>query len=73
MTGVSGKLPIEIGSVTEITSLEIEDSDLSEGFLPESIVMCTKLEYLSLYKSKIPSKIPEGYSSLKSLGIQLNS
>jgi hypothetical protein len=73
MTGVNGKLPIEIGSVTELTTLELEECDLSDGPLPESIVLCTKLEYLSLYNCDIPGDIPDGFSALEKLGIRLDS
>jgi hypothetical protein len=73
MTGVSGKLPIEIGSITELTVLSLEESDLSGGPIPESIVNCIKLEILNLYNCDIPGEIPVGLSALKLLGIQLNS
>jgi hypothetical protein len=73
MPGVNGKLPLDIGSVTELTTSELEECDFSDGPLPESIVMCTKLEYISLYKSEIPSKIPDGFSALEKLGIRLDS
>jgi hypothetical protein len=73
MTGVNGKLPIEIGSVTELTVLKITDGDLSDGPIPESIVECTKLEILNLYNCNIPGDIPVGFSALEKLGIRLDS
>jgi hypothetical protein len=43
LTGVDGHLPLAIGNLTELTVIDIEDSNLSARPVPDSIGLCTKL------------------------------
>jgi hypothetical protein len=45
---VDGHLPFEIGNFTELIEINIADSDLSAGPVPESIGFCTKLVKVQL-------------------------
>jgi hypothetical protein len=68
-----GLIPQEIGSLTELKKIEIRESNLSGGQVPESIGLCTQLTDLILYECKLQGEFPVGIRELKSLGIQFNS
>jgi Leucine-rich repeat (LRR) protein len=69
LTGVIGQLPLEIGNITELTLINMENSDLSEGKVPESIGLCTKLVKVHFWNCKLLGEFPTGLQTLKSLGI----
>jgi Leucine-rich repeat (LRR) protein len=66
--GVEGHLPLEIGNLTELIEIDIRDSDLSEGPVPDSIGLCIKLEKVRLSSCKLQGVFPTGLRYLKSLG-----
>jgi Leucine-rich repeat (LRR) protein len=72
MGGVIGHLPLEIGNLTELNEIDIRDSDLSEGLVPDSIGLCTKLITLRLPRCKLKGEFPVGLRTLKSLEVALN-
>jgi Leucine-rich repeat (LRR) protein len=63
------KLPLDLGSLTELTKLNMWNCDLSAGTVPDSIALCTKLEYLQCYRCQLQGVFPAGLRKLKSLGI----
>jgi hypothetical protein len=71
MIAVVGQLPLEIGNITELIDINIRWSDLSAGPVPESIGLCTKLEFVRLHKCKLNGEFPKGLRMLKSLGISI--
>jgi hypothetical protein len=70
MSGVAGQLPLELGKITELISLDIGESDLSagSGSVPDSIGLCTKLIKLILWTCKLKGGFPV-VRDLKSLGM----
>jgi hypothetical protein len=68
LRGVEGKLPDEIGNITELISIEIAISNLAAGPVPEGIGLCTKLKSINFYLCKLKGKFPVGIRGLKSLG-----
>jgi hypothetical protein len=71
LSGVVGKLPQELGNLTELVSIDIRRSDLEAGSVPDSIATCTKLEVLILFRCKLPSGLPIGLRKLKLIGIPI--
>jgi hypothetical protein len=71
--GASGQIPLEIGNLTELTNLDIRDSNLSADSVPDSIAMCVKLVELKLVNCKLQGGFPIGIRELKSLGILNNT
>jgi Leucine-rich repeat (LRR) protein len=76
ITGAAGQLPLEIGNLTELTKLDIRNSDLSGGPIPDSLSSCTKLYRLVLEVSKLTGNanflllqgtIPNGIGDLTKL------
>jgi hypothetical protein len=69
---VDGHLPLEIGQITELLNINIRNSDLSAGSVPESIGLCTKLARVVLNECKIEGELPVGLRELKnSLGMSI--
>jgi hypothetical protein len=68
---VVGKLPLEIGQITELIELNIYSSDLSAGPVPDSIDFCTKLVKLRFYSCKLQGAFPKGLRTLKSLRMSI--
>jgi Leucine-rich repeat (LRR) protein len=66
---VVGQLTLEIGQITELIEIDIRDSDLSAGPVPDNIGLCTKLEKVRLVNCKLQGPFPVGLRTLKSLGI----
>jgi hypothetical protein len=66
---INGHLPLEIGQITELMEINIEDSDLSAGAVPDSIGLCTKLVKVVLVWCKLQGGVPVGLRELKSLGM----
>jgi hypothetical protein len=60
-TGVAGKLPDEIGSVTELFVIRIRGIT---GSIPESICKLVLLTHLNLEKSSIEGEIPKCFGDL---------
>jgi Leucine-rich repeat (LRR) protein len=67
LNDVDGHLSLEIGNLTELIVLQIMTSDLSAGPVPDSIGLCTKLDYVQLYNCKLQGVFPTGLRELKSL------
>jgi hypothetical protein len=65
---VDGHLPLEIGQITELIEIDIRDSDLSAGPVPDSIEFCTKLVKVILRDCKLLGDFPVGLRELESLG-----
>jgi Leucine-rich repeat (LRR) protein len=72
MDGVVGQLPVGIGNITELTEIDIDNSDLSAGPVPESIGLCTKLVKVRLYYCKLQGTFPTGLRTLKALGMSID-
>jgi hypothetical protein len=72
LTDVEGRLPLELGNVTELTKLDIIHSDLSVSPVPDSIEMCTKLERIRFWDCKLQGQFPVGLRTLKALRIFIN-
>jgi Leucine-rich repeat (LRR) protein len=68
MSSARGFLPLAIGNLTELITIELDNSDLAAGPIPESITLCTKLEHLILNHCKLEGVLPSGLSKLTSLG-----
>jgi hypothetical protein len=66
LSGVVGKLPQELGNLTELVSIDIRRGDLKAGTLPYNIATCTKLEVLILFGCKMQGGFPVGLRDLKS-------
>jgi hypothetical protein len=71
LSGVVGKLPQELGNLTELVSIDIRRSDLEAGSVPKSIATCTKLEVLILLGCKLQGEFPSGFRKLKFIGIPI--
>jgi hypothetical protein len=71
LTSVAGRLPLEIGNITELKSLDIQNSDLSAGLVPESIGRCIKLIYVKLRSCNLQQQFPTGLKTLESLGMYI--
>jgi Leucine-rich repeat (LRR) protein len=56
---VDGHLPLEIGNLTELISIDIDYSDLSAGPVPDSIGLCTKLVKIRLQSCKLEGEFPK--------------
>jgi Leucine-rich repeat (LRR) protein len=69
LDSVDGQLPLEIGNLTELIEIDIKDSDLSAGPVPDSLGACIKLVKIRLESCKLRSHLPMGLQKLKSLGI----
>jgi hypothetical protein len=69
---VAGQLPLEIGNITELTLIDIDKSDLSEGPVPESIGLCIILVKVRLKDCKLQGQFPVGLRTLKALGIYID-
>jgi Leucine-rich repeat (LRR) protein len=67
-----GQLPLEIGNLTELIEIDILNSDLSAGPVPDSIGLCTKLVKVRLNGCKLEGDFPMGLQTLKSLGRSIN-
>jgi LRR receptor-like serine/threonine-protein kinase FLS2 len=72
LTGVAGHLPLTIGNITELTEIDIRDSNLSAGPVPDSIGLCTKLVTVLLNNCELQGQFPAGLRELKSLGLSIN-
>jgi hypothetical protein len=60
LNNVDGKLPLEIGQITELIELSIVNSDLSAGPVPESIGLCSMLRSLNFEDCKLQGEFPVG-------------
>jgi hypothetical protein len=69
LTGVDGHLPLEIGQITELIEINIQNSDLSAGPVPNNIGLCSKLVKIILVWCKLEGEFPIGLRKLKSLGM----
>jgi Leucine-rich repeat (LRR) protein len=58
-----------MGQLTELIRIDIRNSDLSAGPVPETIELCAKLKVMYLYRCKLQGEFPAGVRSLKSIGI----
>ncbi|WP_281309717.1 VWA domain-containing protein [Flavobacterium flavigenum] len=65
---LSGSLPDEIGQLTELKSLIIQQSPLS-GALPQGLFLLNNLEVLILYSNNIEGSIPPAIANLHSLQV----
>jgi Leucine-rich repeat (LRR) protein len=72
LRGAVGYLPLEIGKITELIELNIQDSNLSAGPVPDSIGFCTKLVRVRLVACNLQNEFPIGLRTLKSLGMSIN-
>ncbi|KAL6195210.1 hypothetical protein ACLB2K_030830 [Fragaria x ananassa] len=68
---LNGQLPHSIGSLTELTKLNLGKNQLS-GSLPAEILSCTKLQLLDLGNNGFSGKIPKQLGQIPSLEISLN-
>jgi hypothetical protein len=71
LSGVAGKMPQELGNLTELVSIDIRSSDLKAGQVPRSIASCTKLKSIIFYLCKLQGEFPVGLHGLKSIGISI--
>jgi hypothetical protein len=67
LNGVKGKLPLEIGNITELISIDIDYSDLSAGPVPDSIGLCIKLVKVALGRCKLQGYFPVGLQKIASV------
>lgn len=67
---LKGKLPIELGLLSNLVSLDL-DQNYVEGSIPSELGDLSKLEYFSAYQNQLNGNIPPELGSLKNL-IQLN-
>jgi Leucine-rich repeat (LRR) protein len=65
----TGRLPLEIGNLTELEIINISRGDFSAGPVPDSIRACSHLKSFTLFKCKFQAEFPSGLEGLKSLGI----
>lgn len=63
---IYGKIPAEIGNLTELRNLELSDNYLS-GEIPPQITKLKKLWQLELYSNHFTGKLPAGLGNLTSL------
>ncbi|KAL7608397.1 hypothetical protein Lser_V15G11290 [Lactuca serriola] len=61
---LSGSLPIEVGKLTMLTSLDLSDNNLS-GDIPSSLGSCTSLVFFSLKGNLFQGTIPSSLSSMR--------
>jgi hypothetical protein len=69
LNDVDGHLPLEKGNLTELIEIDIEDSDLSAGPVPDSIGWWTKMVKVRLRKCKLQGGFPIGVRTLRGLGM----
>ena len=63
---LSGKIPPEIGNLTELTNLRITNNNLSDS-IPSEIGNLTKLDYLTLGNNQLTGPIPREIGNLTNL------
>jgi Leucine-rich repeat (LRR) protein len=63
---IEGKIPPEIGNLTELINLELSTNSIS-GEIPPEIVKLNKLWQLELYENYLTGKIPVGFRNLTRL------
>lgn len=70
---LSGTLPSELGSLAELTRLDVSNNPGIQGTLPPSLGKLTKLTYLGMSDTQIGGTLPESFgelTALKTLGLQ---
>ncbi|XP_068317171.1 probable LRR receptor-like serine/threonine-protein kinase At3g47570 [Pyrus communis] len=63
---LTGPLPVEVGYLVHLTSLNVLRNNLS-GAIPSSLGSCTSLERLYLQGNKFEGTIPQSFKDLKGL------
>ena len=66
--GLSGVLPAELGSLTNLQVLHLYENELS-GALPESLGNLTNLRELHLYENELSGALPESLGNLTNLQV----
>ncbi|MDR2274059.1 MAG: hypothetical protein LBF27_24345 [Sphingobacterium sp.] len=66
---LAGKIPAEIGYLTELTELQLSNNYTIEGTLPASIGTLSKLKTLTCSRNQISGSIPAEFANLKELTI----
>jgi hypothetical protein len=70
MSAIVGRLPLEIGNLTELEIINISRGDFSAGPVPDSIRACSHLKSFTLFKCNFQAEFPSGLEGLKSLGLK---
>ncbi|WCJ42955.1 Receptor kinase-like protein Xa21 [Euphorbia peplus] len=66
--GLTGTIPEEIGNLTNLISLNLENNNL-EGFIPKTIGKLRKLQGISINSNRIQGTIPSELCGLESLNV----
>jgi hypothetical protein len=66
---LAGKIPAEIGYLTELTELQLSNNYTIEGTLPAAIGTLSKLKTLTCSRNQISGSIPAEFANLKELTI----
>jgi Leucine-rich repeat (LRR) protein len=69
---LTGSLPAELGSLTELTRLDVSTNPGLHGTLPSSLGNLTKLTYLTVSDTNIDGTVPNAFgalTALKTLGL----
>ena len=66
---LAGKIPVEIGYLTELVELQLSNNYTIEGTLPASIGTLSKLKTLTCSRNQISGSIPAEFANLKELTI----
>ncbi|CAN4092262.1 unnamed protein product [Withania somnifera] len=64
--GLEGKIPEEIGNLTELINLELSVNNFT-GEIPRGITKLKKLWQLELYENELTGKLPVGFGNLTNL------
>ena len=64
--GLSGEIPAELGSLSNLKELVLDANDLS-GEIPAELSSLSNLEYLILYRNELSGEIPAELGSLSNL------
>nr|XP_043618843.1 LRR receptor-like serine/threonine-protein kinase RGI3 [Erigeron canadensis] len=68
---LTGSLTSSVGTLTELTKLNVGNNQLS-GDIPGEIISCTKLQFLDIGNNGFSGVLPKQIGQIPSLGISLN-
>ena len=63
---VAGRIPRELGSLTDLRTIELQDNNLT-GEVPRELGSLTNLEFLNLQRNNLTGEIPRGFGGLDRL------